>query len=207
MNNIILTFAVLFVAVSANVQAQKVEKKLPADGAVFTLKPESPKWVTADIEFRDASKAKWPNFFYGKPAAAGTFTWNATSPTGQFTVRCDKMAQKQGDQSRKVLAGKLAAGTVPVVEFTFESGGTLKKDQDAKGKPIEMFPFTGKLVVGDAVVKLAGTASIRWQYAKDADRPESVQLTMTGTVKGSPLNDRVDTIDVTVSVVAYAAKK
>ncbi len=198
-----LAAAVLALAPAAAV-AQKVAKKPPADGAAFKLSPAAPKYVTADVEFRDPTDAKWPNFFYGKPAADGTFTYSAKQPGGTFTLLCDKMAQKTGDQSRRVLGGIAPEGTVPAVTFTLTGCGPVAANPAAaKNAPKEQFPVKGTLVVGGKSVSVAGTGTWRWSYGKDGEFPESVQLAFAFPVKGQDLGVPLDTVAVTVSVVAY----
>ena len=85
----------LFIALNAVAQEPAAE---------FRVTSAFPKYVTADLEFRDPSGAKWPNFFYGKPAnEAGSIMFDPAKPAANFALLCDKMAQDKGDQSRRVL--------------------------------------------------------------------------------------------------------
>ena len=68
---------------------------------VFAVTSAFPKYVAADIEFRDPTGAKWPNFFHGKPATdSGVISLEAAKPAANFTLLCDKMAQDRGARPR-----------------------------------------------------------------------------------------------------------
>jgi len=203
MNKIILSIA-LSLAFSAAASAQKTKQSLPKDGETFKVAPELPKHVTCDVEFRDPKDEKWPNFFYGKPAAAGTFVWSSKGVTGGFSMNCDKMAQRQGDQDRKVLADILIDGKAPAVAFTATQFGAVTSEKDAKGKPVESFPVRGQLKIGDKTAELSGTGKVKWNYPKDAEFPDHAQLTMKFEVKGTDLGLKsAEPVQVIASAVVY----
>jgi hypothetical protein len=177
----------LLVASAPGGFAQKPKPKPPADGTAFKLAPDAPKWVTGDIEFRDPADEKWPNFFYGKPSAAGVFTWDAKEPKGTFAFTFDKMAQKQGDQDRKVLAELLKEGQIPAVQLAVKGFGSVTQEKDEKGKPVEVFPVRAALTLAGKVAEVNGTARVKWQYAKDAEFPEGAQLVMVFATTGDKL--------------------
>jgi hypothetical protein len=197
--------AVALLLLAAPAAAQKPARKPPPDGTVFRLAPDAPKHATADVEFRDPDDKRWPNFFYGKPAAAGTFTFDAKKPAGAFTLTCDKMAQKQGEQARRVLGDVTPEGAVPAVTFTLTKCGEVAAAKDAdKNAPKEAFPVEGTLAVGGKAAAVAGVGTWKWNYGKDAEVPESVQLTLRFAVKGTDLGlPSADPVRVTVGCVAY----
>ncbi|MBA4068177.1 MAG: hypothetical protein C0501_31650 [Isosphaera sp.] len=189
--------AVALLLLAGPAAAQKPARKPPPDGTVFRLAPDAPKHVTADVEFRDPDEKRWPNFFYGKPADKGTFTFDAKRPAGSFTLKCDKMAQKQGDQARRVLGEVAPEGAVPAVTFTLTKCGEVAAAKDA-------FPVEGTLAVGGKTAAVAGTGTWKFNYAKDAEVPESVQLTLRFAVKGTDLGlSSADPVRATVGCVAY----
>ena len=99
--------ALALVAVAAPAADTK-GRPLPEPGAVFRLRPDWPRYATCEVEFRDPADVLWPNFFYGRPAAAGSFTFDPAEPKAAFRVTCDHRAQRHGDQGRRVL-GEIAA--------------------------------------------------------------------------------------------------
>ena len=72
----------------------------------YRVTPEFPKYVTAHVEFRDPTGTRWPSFFYGKPVTNGSVRLDRTEPAATFKFDCNQRPQKNGDQSRRVLAGK-----------------------------------------------------------------------------------------------------
>ncbi len=208
------TFTLLtLLTVGAPAFAQKPVRKPPADGTEFKLAPDAPKYVTADIEFRDPTGAKWPNFFYGKPAAAGTFTFHSKTPSAAFTLTCDKMAQKLGDQSRRVLGDITPEDKPPAVAFALTKCGEVKPIANPeKNGPKEQFASEGTLTVGGKPAKVAGSGTWKFNYGKDGEFPESIQLSLRFDAKGTDLGLKSpDPVQVTVSCVAFkdlpAAKK
>src|SRR4051812_40576906 len=93
--------------------AEKKNRMPPAPGTVFRLSAKAPSYVTCDVEFRDPSDALWPNFFYGKPAGDGTFTFHPAAPKASFSLRCDTMVQRNGDQGRRLLGELVKDGRPP----------------------------------------------------------------------------------------------
>ncbi|MBY0460157.1 MAG: hypothetical protein K2V38_22805 [Gemmataceae bacterium] len=190
------------------VLAQKPTRKPPADGTEFKLSPDAPKHATADVEFRDPSPgdgARWPNFCYGKPTAPGTFTFHSQKPAGAFAVACDKMAQKLGDQSRRVLGDIAPEGQPPAVAFALTRCGEVRPiDKPEKNGPKEQFPAEGTLTVGPRTVSVKGTGTWAFQYGKDGEFPESLSLTFAFDVKGADLGLKApEVVRVTARVVAY----
>src|SRR5262245_43912168 len=115
--------AALTLGVLAAPAADTKGRRLPEPAAVFRLRPDWPRHVTCDVEFRDPADVLWPTFFYGKPAAAGTFTFDPVEPQAAFRVTCNHRAQKHGDQSRRVLGELLGGDPGPVVTFEVKALG------------------------------------------------------------------------------------
>ncbi len=106
-------------------------------GSGFRVTTAFPKYVTADIEFRDPSGAKWPTFFYGRPAnTTGVIQTDAAKPQAAFVLLCDKLVQSAGDQSRKVLGELCPPGQTPTVSLDIQSMSPLQAPAaSGKGKP------------------------------------------------------------------------
>ena len=110
-------WAIIMIVASSGELASADNPKTPADGTVFLVSPSAPKHATCDLEFRDASGEMWPSFYYGKPLAAGSFVYDASSPKAAFELNCDKAVQTQGDQSRRVLGELVVDGKSPPAVF------------------------------------------------------------------------------------------
>ena len=157
----------------------------------FAVTSAFPKYVTADIEFRDPSGAKWPNFFYGKPATdAGIIDLNPTKPTASFTLVCDKMAQDRGDQSRRVIGELCAPEKPPVLTLTVSGIGPLQatvagaKDKNKPGSSAEL---TGTLDIAGRKLPVKALTSFRQHDGKGYEKNAALMLDGKFTIKASTL--------------------
>ena len=175
---------------------------LPADGTTFQFKPDVPKWVTVDAEFRDAAGTMWPTFLYGKPVE-GTAAVKGGGLEAAFTVACTSATQTKGDQSRRVLGELYQGNAPPTLRFTLDSVGGPKtvevKSTDAKGKTqtktIEYCDGKGTLEVAGR--KLAVAPRVTYGFGKTqgvykgpgkfTEPAESVRVTAWLTLKASDL--------------------
>jgi hypothetical protein len=181
-------------------------------GQVFVFRPDAPTWATCDIELRDPSDELWPNFFYGRPSPAGTLIFNlkvikpkakgkgkptvkaARTPQASFTLAFDRMAQRNGDQRRRVLGELGPAVTDAGVVLAVTSLGTLRSEQldvtDDRGnkerKWIDCAPFGGTLAVGSRQVPVQGRAIYRFN-APGGGPATSISLDLRFTVNGRDL--------------------
>lgn len=174
----------------------------PADGTMFLFKPDIPKWVTVDAEFRDPQGKAWPSFLYGKPID-GSATIRGGALDAHFTVACTFVCQPRGDQSRRVLGELVKGEQAPALRFTLESLGkpqTIElSGMDAKGKPVtrtvEFCEGKGTLELGNQ--KIPVTPRVTFQFGKTQgvwrgpgkiDKPvDSVHLDAWLTFKASDL--------------------
>jgi len=163
---------VIVPALLALAAAQKT-RPMPAPGQEFFFEPGSFRYYSADIEFRDPTDRKWPNFFYGKPAG-GTHRYDPAAPQASFTVVFDKMAQPRGDQSRKVL-GELCKGdappTVSLTVSAMKPPAVEKVEVDTgKGKVIrevELCELDAVLAVGDRKINIRPKASFNYHASRE----------------------------------------
>ncbi len=171
------------------------KKSTPPTGKVYVLRPDAPGWVTCDLDVRDPAEGLWPNFFYGKPAVAGTFTYDPKAPKASFAMNCDQRVQRNGDQSRRVLGDLLADNPSLGARLTVRSLAAVRSEDeettDSKGRTarrsVEYAPFSGTLALGDQEVEVKGKATFRFSKAGDEGGPESVYLDLRFNVKGSDL--------------------
>lgn len=141
----------------------------PASGTVFSFEPNSFKFINCDAEFRDPSDKRWPNFFYGRPAPGGTFTYSTTAPKASFGAVYDKMTQPNGDQSRKVLGELCKPGEFPTVTFTVNAVRAIKPAEgDGKGRArnADNAELDATLQVGTRKVSLKPTATLEYHTDK-----------------------------------------
>lgn len=194
MMRLTLLVCLLLVVMPAVAVAQKKGKQPPEPGTVFHVSDRQPGWATCDVEFRDPEERLWPNFFYGRPAGAGTFTFDPRKPTASLTLRCEQLAQKNGDQSRRVLGELLRDGRTPVVTLTVRAMGALVTERRAtlvngkkKTTTVEFAPVEAVLAVDGRQVPVRAVATFRWSYARNAERPEAVYLDLLFTVNPADL--------------------
>jgi hypothetical protein len=155
----------------------------------FTVTSAFPKYVTADIEFRDPTGAKWPNFFYGKPANdAGVISLNPATPTASFALLCDKMAQDRGDQSQRVLGELCAPEKSPVVMLTITKMGPVQpvvaKGKDKAGSTAELM---GTLDIAGRKFPLKAQTTFRPHEGKGDEKNAALFLEGKFSLKASDL--------------------
>ena len=172
-------------------QAEEKKFKLPAAGTEFRFSPEQPKYVTCDVEFRDATEAFWPCFFYGKPAAGTTVKIGAAGPTGTFSLLCDQMTQKNGDQGRRVLGELVKDGKPPVVRLTIKELGPLQTEPAEAGskskKETEFASARAELEVAGKKVPVQAKALFTWKFVKGGESAESVAVELRFRVQPADL--------------------
>lgn len=218
MQKVVCTTLILTWALGAAGSAQaggKDKKSVPEPGTTFHLSPTVPKYVTCDIEFRDSAGKLWPNFFYGKPATAGSFSYDPKTPKGSFAILCDHMAQKNGDQSRRVLGALLKDGKPPLVKLIINSVGafeTIMVDaKDKKGQPVkksaEVLPMEGVLQIDAREIPFKAPATLRFNFSKKTNSYELVTMQIHWQVKDGTtlgLDSNTGPINITASLTAYA---
>ena len=155
---------------------------------VYRVISSFPKYVTADIEFRDSSGTKWPNFFYGKPANdAGYISLAAPKPSASFELLCDKMAQANGDQSRRVLGELCPPGQSPPVKLTITGMGTLQASANAKEKNALAAELYGVLQVGNVKTPVKIAASFRRHEGKGDEKKSALMVEGKFSLKAGDL--------------------
>ncbi len=176
--------------------------------ASFTVTSAFPKYVTADIEFRDPTGAKWPNFFHGKPANdSGVINLSAASPTASFALLCDKMAQDRGDQSRRVLGELCPPEKPPAVTLTVAKMGPLQAaaaGAKGKDKDASTAELTGTLDIAGRKIPVKATTTFRRHDGKGDEKSRALMLDGNFTLKGSDLGLRtVAQVNVRFGLTAF----
>jgi hypothetical protein len=169
--------------------------KKPDPGKVYAFRPDAPGWATCDVEFRDPSEKLWPNFFYGRPASAGTFTYDPKKPKASFALNCDSQAQRNGDQGRRALGELLKDGNSVTVLVTVNSLGAPRSENaetvDDQGRTTlaarDYAPANLVVQVGGNRVAVRGKATYTFTYPKNPGDADSVYLDVSFKVKGSDL--------------------
>jgi len=201
-------------------QVNKSKVTLPEEGATYIFKPDVPKWITADAEFRDHANVKWPSFLIGKPVS-GELAFKEGKLQGGFTVECNKAIQTAGDQSGKVLAPFYLDGATPSLKFTLQSLGEMTKAEipttDSKGKQsvkvIEYCPAKGTLEVGGRKIDVTPKVTINYGKTTGVYKgpgnitppTDSVRLNAFVTVKGSDLGLKTEgPIDIRIGMSGIA---
>lgn len=195
----------LLLALSSSVRAQDA-------GASYTVTSAFPKYVTADIEFRDPTGAKWPNFFHGKPANdAGIINLSAANPTASFALICDKMAQDRGDQSRRVLAELCPPEKPPAVTLTVAKMGPLQAaaaGAKGKDKDVSTAELTGTLDLAGRKIPVKATTTFRRHDGKGDEKNAALMLEGKFALKASDLGLKslapTAVIEVRFGLTAYA---
>lgn len=171
----------------------------------FRVTPVFPKYVTADLEFRDPAGVKWPVFLYGKPATdTGVIAPDTAKPVATFSLLCDKQAQDKGDQSRKVL-GALPQPLVATLAITAMSAP--QPAAKAKGtKATHTADLTGTLEIAGRKIPIKATTGL-WQHDGKGDEKErALMLDGRFSLRGSDLGLAGATlIDVRFGLTAYSA--
>ena len=158
-------------------------------GAFYRVISSSPKYVTANLEFRDPTGAKWPNFFYGKPATdTGHLRLDGSKSIANFTLLLDKMAQDKGDQSRKVLGDLCAPEKYPAITLTVTG---MSAPQDAatggKDKGTQVAELTGTLELGGRKIPVKIPTKLRPHNGKGDEKNAALFLDGKATLPASAL--------------------
>lgn len=182
---------------------------VPAPGQAFLLSPDFPKYVTGDIEFRDPSGVKRPNFYYGKPAGKGSIMHNPANPSGAFTLLCDNLAQKKGDQSRRVLGELIQPDGANAVTLVIQRMGptTVPAELRSKDKEAYYAAVTGELQLYGRRAPVNGIAELKYSGpGKGDEKSATLRGKLTFTIKGSDLGLKsvAGPIQVTAGLSAYA---
>ena len=166
-----------------NVSAQE-----PAPPTEFRVTSAFPKYVTADIEFRDPTGAKWPNFFHGKPANdAGAISLDPAKPAASFALLCDKMAQDKGDQSRRVLGAlpQPLAATLTITAMTAPQPAA-----KSKSKATHTAELTGTLELAGRKLPVRAQAGCWLHDGKGDEKNRALMLDGAFSIKGTDLGLR-----------------
>jgi hypothetical protein len=195
----------LFLLLAATLHA--ADAPPPVD---FRVTDAFPKYVTADVEFRDGTGAKWPNFFYGKPVGdAGHISLDAAKPAAAFTLLCDKMAQDKGDQSRKVLGEISTPEKPPAITLTVTGISALQpaagKDKD---KPALTADLTGTLEVAGRKTPFKAAATLRHHNGKGDEKNTALMLDARATIAPAALGLKAITtpVEMRLGLTAYPAQ-
>ncbi len=189
-----------------NVSAQE-----PAPPTEFRVTSAFPKYVTADIEFRDPTGAKWPNFFSGKPANdAGVISLSPSKPSASFTLLCDKMAQDRGDQSRRVLGELCPPEKPPPVTLTITAMSAPQppaagaKDKDKAASTADL---TGTLEIAGRKLPVKAVTTFRNHSGKGDEKNAALMLdgkfTLTPADFGLKTLAPASVIEVRFGLTAY----
>ena len=205
LREILLCFA-LFLSVS--LRAADAPVPPPTDFRVTTA---FPKYVTTEIEFRDPTGTKWPNFFYGKPANdAGRISLDAAKPAAVFTLLCDKMAQEKGDQSRKVLGDLCPPEKPPAVTLSITTMGVIQPATQGKDKSGLTAELNGTLEIAGRKVPVKTQANLRHHGGKGDEKNTALMLDGRFTLKAADLGLKSLAADAPVEVrftlTAYPAQ-
>lgn len=207
----LISVVIVFSLISPAV-AQKTMQQPPENGTVFRFDPKTPKFVTGDIEFRDPREESWPTFFFGRPSESSTFTFDAAKPSIKLSYLLDTQPQRNGDQDRRTLADLLTPGQSLPVTLSIENAGpwaTKSVDRERKGKKVveteTYFPVHLTLMLGTWKATLNGEVQARWSYAKNATKPDTVQLTLHASTTGKELGlkDAARPIEINFHAIGY----
>ena len=176
---------------------------------IFRVISTFPKYHTADIEFRDPAGAKWPSFFYGKPATeTGFLNLTPTKPAATFTLLCDKMSQDKGDQSRKVLGELCAPEKSPTITLTI-TAMTPPQDAPATGKDkgTQTTELTGTLELAGLKTPIKATTKLRHHNGKGDEKNTALfldgRLTLTAAELGLKALPTTAPIQIRFGLTAY----
>jgi hypothetical protein len=172
---------------------------------------DAPKYVTADIEFRDPSGTKWPNFAYGKPEKAGSFVYDPQTPKVSFSLKLDKGMQLKGEQSNRVLGALISNEQFPPITYTVtgaESFKTITIEKEEKGKmvkkDIEVLPLKSSLTLAGKTVQLKSQATFEYKFDKGKDTPSWLYINIKATGSGKDLGlPTADPIEISIHTTAY----
>jgi hypothetical protein len=177
----------------------------------FTVTAAFPKYVTADIEFRDPTGAKWPNFFYGKPGPnPGIISLDPAKPAASFTLLCDKMSQDRGDQTRRVLGELCPPEKAPAVTLTITALGAFQPPAPGakdKNKASATADLTGTLEIAGRKVPVKAATALRNHDGKGDEKNAALMLDGKFSLKAADLGLKTlppgATVEVRFGLTAY----
>ena len=196
------SFLTLFLALHCSAVLRAADAPAPPPLTDFRLRAAFPKYFTADIEFRDPTGVKWPNFFYGKPAnETGYIRLDAAKPAAVFTLLCDKMAQEKGDQSRKVLGELCPPEKPPVVTLTITAMGAIQPAASgAKDKSSQTTELTGTLEIGGRKLPVKASTKLRQHNGKGDEKNAALMLDGRFTLKAADLGLKAIAADAPIEI-------
>ncbi len=169
----------------------------------FRVTSAFPKYVTADLEFRDPTGVKWPTFLYGKPANdTGKIVLDTAKPTAAFALLCDKAAQDKGDQSRRVLGSLTQPITATLTITAVGALGPVEKPKS--GKPAHSAEMTGTLEIGGKKIPVKAKTNLVQHDGKGDEKNRALMLDGQFSLKGTDLGlPALANIDVRFGLTAY----
>lgn len=178
------------------------------EGERYSFQPDQPKWLTANLDVRDASEALWPNLIGGRNAA-GEALLTGAGVSGAFTVRFTEHSQFEGGQTRRVLGD--AVREKPVAELVVkrlhaevavdaadELDGALgaAKKKAKRPEPPKQAALEGELTFLGRTVAVATTAELK----RDGDR---LIISGTCTIPGAQLGLRPERLVLSFGITGY----
>lgn len=176
----------------------------------YAFLPKEPKWLTANLDLRDAAGKLWPNFIGGRNAE-GAVTLDATGVAGAFSVRFAEHSQIDGGQERRVLGDAVLAKpeavlTVRSLSAAIAAAGEAEELDRALGggrkqpakrpEPPKQAALAGELAFLGRTVPISTPVALR----RDGDR-----LFITGSVEvpGSALGLRPERLQLSFGLTGY----
>ncbi len=178
------------------------------DAERYSFLPDQPKWLTANLDVRDAAEQLWPNLIGGRNAA-GEVAVTAGGVSGSFAVRFSEHSQFDGGQERRVLGD--AVREKPVAELVVkrlhaavatdaaeELDGALgaAKKKPKRPEPPKQAALEGELTFLGRTVAIATTVELK----RDGDR-----LIISGTcaIPGAQLGLRPERLLLSFGIAGY----
>ncbi len=169
------------------------------------------------LETTDIEKAKWPNFFYGRPTGEGKLTWNPILPVSSFTLKAEAAVQPQGDQTTRIIGALSKDGKYPEITFAVREFGTVvaeeitEKDRNGREtkKTVYWYPVGAVLTVGERIIPVRAKTTVRYPAPGEGLDRNALYLNMTFEISGAELalpNPPAEPINCRVSVTAFNKK-
>lgn len=173
---------------------------------IYRVTSEFPKYVTAHVEFRDPSGARWPSFFYGKPVTNGVIRLNARQPAATFSLDCNQRPQRHGDQSRRVLGELFSTTNAGHVLLHITGMSELNSARNTNGALSAM--LTGSLEMPGKTIPVNARAMLRPHAGKGDEKNEALMVDLQFETKAGELGlktfDASAPIAVRTSLTAYS---
>jgi hypothetical protein len=169
-----------------------------ADGTMCYFLPNYPRYVTMDVEARDAAGKMWPSFVYGR-SVEGALKYTANGAQGTVFGLADQWCQTRGLQDRRVLGELISPdkdGKVDMpVNVSFLSLGPVKTEEymenDNNGREIKKSvtyqEAIATLDLGGRKLTIRPKCVIRWHPPSGRSTQTRVELSAFITVKGRDL--------------------